>query len=304
MVRTYRVGTRGSKLALWQAEHVAGLLRAAHPDGTFELVTIHTSADKRQDAPLRSFGDKSLFLKEIEEALGAETIDLAVHSLKDVPSRLDPAFELAAVLERDDPRDVLLTASGGGGLGALPEGGRVGTSSLRREAQLLAARPDLQMAPIRGNVDTRLAKLQAGDYDAIVLAAAGLRRLGVAVPSGAYLQPWVCLPAPGQAAICVETLAGRGELAAPLDHAVTRGSAIAERTFAADLDAGCTVPLAAYACEADDDTFQLQTLVASADGTRLVRLAGEGADPLELGHRLARQALDRGAAELLRTACP
>lgn len=299
---TYRVGTRGSKLALWQAQHVVDLLRAAYPSDSFELVPIHTTADKRQDVPLQDIGDKSLFLKELEEALAAGNVDLAVHSLKDVPSHLDPTFTLPAILERDDPRDVLLTAAGG--LKDLPEGARVGTSSLRREAQLRAARPDLSFVPIRGNVDTRFRKLQDGEYDAIVLAAAGLNRLGIPIPSRAYLDPWVCLPAPGQAAMCVETLDGQGSLAAPLDHAVTRGAVEAERAFAADLDAGCHVPVGAYACEADDDTFQLQTIVASCDGGQVIRLSGEGADPLELGRRLARQSLERGAAELIRAACP
>jgi hydroxymethylbilane synthase len=297
------VGTRGSKLALWQAEHVVGLLQAAHPGVAFEVVPIRTTGDKRQDVPLQDLGDKSLFLKEIEEALASGAIDLAVHSLKDVPSSLEAPFVLAAILERDDPRDVLLTASGGG-LSSLAEGARVGTSSLRREAQLRAARPDLEMVPIRGNVDTRLRKLGEGEYDAIVLAAAGLNRLGVSIPGSAFLDPSVCLPAPGQAAICVEALADRGELPAPLDHGPTRHAVEAERAFAAELDAGCRVPVAAYACEADDDALQLQTLVASPDGTRIIRLAGEGTEPLELGRRLARQALERGAGELLRITCP
>ncbi|HVA25659.1 MAG TPA: hydroxymethylbilane synthase [Chloroflexota bacterium] len=302
-MRTYKVGTRGSKLALWQAEHVIGLLQGAHPGLDFEVVSIQTSGDKRQDVPLQEIGDKSLFLKEIEEALASGAIDLAVHSLKDVPSLLEAPFSLPAILERDDPRDVVLTASGGG-LSSLPKGARVGTSSLRREAQLRAIRPDLRLAPIRGNVDTRLRKLSDGEYDAIVLAAAGLNRLGMAIPSHAFLDPSLCLPAPGQAAICVETLADHSELLAPLDHQPTRHAVEAERAFAAGLDAGCRVPVAAYACEADDDAIQLQTLVASPDGIQVIRLSGEGADPLELGHRLALQALERGAAELLRTACP
>ncbi|MFI5267451.1 MAG: hydroxymethylbilane synthase, partial [Chloroflexota bacterium] len=250
-MRTYRVGTRGSKLALWQAEHVVGLLRVAHPEAAFEVVPIRTTGDKRQDVPLQEIGDKSLFLKEIEEALASGAIDLAVHSLKDVPSSLEARFTLAAVLERDDPRDVLLTRDAGG-LSALQQGALVGTSSLRREAQLRAARPDLRMAPIRGNVDTRLRKLNEGEYDAIVLAAAGLNRLGVRIPARAYLDPSVCLPAPGQAAICVETVGDHVELLAPLNHELTRQAVEAERAFAAELDAGCRVPVAAYACSADD----------------------------------------------------
>jgi hydroxymethylbilane synthase len=305
-VRTYRLGTRGSKLALWQAEHVIARLQTAYPDARFEAVPIRTMGDQRQDVPLQAIGDKSLFIKEIEAALLDGTVDLAVHSLKDVPSRLDERFALAAILQRDDPRVVLLTASGGG-LKAVSNGARVGTSSLRREVQLRAARPDLQLLPIRGNVDTRLRKLQDGEYDAIVLAAAGLHRLGVLVPFSAYLEPRICLPAPGQAAICVETLAGRAdttELLRPLDHRLTRHAVEAERAFAAELDAGCQVPVAAYACEADDDAIQLQVLVAAPDGSRVIRLSGEDVDWIALGRRLAQRALAQGAAELLEAACP
>ncbi|HEX6512803.1 MAG TPA: hydroxymethylbilane synthase, partial [Chloroflexota bacterium] len=193
------------------------------------------------------------------------------------------------------------------GLKALPERAKVGTSSLRREAQLRAVRPDLELTPIRGNVDTRIRKLHEGEYEAIILAAAGLQRLGVKVPSQAYLPPAICLPAPGQAVICVETLASRSDvvdLLAPLDHLVTRLATEAERAFAAELDAGCRVPVAAYACEADDDAIQLQTLVASVNGQRVIRVTGEGLDAVELGRRLARQALEQGAAQLLHLACP
>jgi hydroxymethylbilane synthase len=300
-VGRYRVGTRGSKLAMWQAEHVVGRLASLYPGDSFDVVAIRTTGDKRQDVPLREIGDKSLFLKEIEEALDSGDIDFAVHSLKDVPSQLDPRFTLPAILERDDPRDVLLSRDGSG-LRNLAASARIGSSSLRREAQLRAARPDLEVAPIRGNVDTRLRKLNEGEYDAIVLAAAGLNRLGVKIPARAYLDPSVCLPAPGQAAICVEALADHSDLLAKLDHPLTRQMVEAERAFAGELDAGCRVPLAAYACEADDDAIQLQTLIASPDGTRLIRVSGEGADPLELGHKLAGQALERGARELLRLA--
>lgn len=266
-----------------------------------ELVTINTTADTRMDVPLQAIGDKSLFIKEIETALVDGGIDFAVHSLKDVPSQLDERFALAAVLEREDPRDVLLTRDGLG-FSKLPPRVRVGTSSLRREAQLRARRPDLEFAPIRGNVDTRVRKLNDGEYEAIVLAAAGLHRLGLPVPSASYLDPSICLPAPGQAAICVETVAGKPEIAevlAPLDHVLTRQAVEAERTFAAQLDAGCQVPLAAYACPADDDAVQLQVCIASPDGARLIRVSGEGLDPVELGHRLAEQALQQGAADLL-----
>jgi hydroxymethylbilane synthase len=265
-VAALRIGTRGSKLALWQAEHVALLLRTARPLDTFEIAVIRTAADKRPDVPLQSFGDKSLFIQEIEEALLAGRVDLAVHSLKDVPSRLDARFALAAILAREDARDVLLTRDGG----PLPAGSRVGTSSLRRESQLRAAFPSLEFAPIRGNVDTRLRKLQDGEYDGIVLAAAGLHRLGIPVRDEAYLPVETCLPAPGQAALCVETLAGRTDLAACLDHEGSRLAVEAERAFAADLDAGCRVPVAAYAVTTKDskpapsDTASLSGRVSSS----------------------------------------
>jgi len=305
------VGTRGSKLALWQAEHVIERLRATYPSDRFETVTIRTTGDKRMDVPLQAIGDKSLFTKEIEEALLAGAVDLAVHSLKDLPSRLDDRFAIAAVLERDDPRDVLLTPAGGG-LQALAEHARVGTSSLRREAQLRAARPDVELVPIRGNVDTRLHKLRDGEYDAIVLAAAGLNRLGVSIPAEAYLEPEVCLPAPGQAAICIETLAGRGELVRALDHTRTRLAVEAERVFAAELDAGCRVPVGAYAevpspqpsPAVAGEGVGLRGMVASPDGRLIIRVQGTGTDPLELGRRLAKEALDQGAAELLQAPCP
>jgi hydroxymethylbilane synthase len=315
------VGTRGSKLALWQAEHVIGRLREARTEARFEVVTIRTTGDKRQDVPLREIGDKSLFIKEIEAALSDGAIDLAVHSLKDVPSRLDARFELAAVLERDDPRDVLLTAAGGG-LDLVGQGGRAGTSSLRREAQLRLARPDLVFLPIRGNVDTRLRKLRDGEYDAIVLAAAGLNRLDVPIPSEAFLDTSVCLPSPGQAAICVEALAGNREvlgLVSALDHVPTRSAVEAERAFAAELDAGCRVPVAAYATatpspaaagegrgegalEASLPELHLQGLVAASDGSRVIRVQARGRNPIELGRLLACEALELGAAELLHLA--
>jgi hydroxymethylbilane synthase len=299
-VRGIRLGTRGSKLALWQAEHVAGQLRAAHPGLAIELLPIRTTGDKRMDVPLQAIGDKSLFIREIEAALADRTIDLAVHSLKDVPSRLAPRFAIAAVLEREDARDVLLTRSGVA-LSQLQPGARVGTGSLRREAQLRAVRPDLELVPIRGNVDTRVRKLYSGEFEAIVLAAAGLKRLGIDLPDLAYLEPEVCLPSPGQAALCVEALAGRrdmAELAAAIDHTPTRQAVEAERAFAAELDAGCRVPVAAYAI-ARAGALELRVLVASADGRHLIRAQGAGQDPLELGQRLAREALDRGAGALL-----
>jgi hydroxymethylbilane synthase len=297
---------------MWQAEHIVAALRERNPGAEFELVVIRTTGDQRQDVPLRQIGDKSLFIKEIEAALLNGGIDFAVHSLKDVPSLLDGRFTLAAILEREDPRDVLL-AREGGGLGALAEGARVGTGSLRREAQLRAVRPDLRFEPVRGNVDTRLRKLKAGEFDGIVLAAAGLRRLGVPIPQEAFLDPEVCLPSPGQAAICVEVLAGNDAAAgfvSGIDHPATRRAVEAERAFAAELDAGCRVPVGAYAIPSSpaagegmgEGPLTLQGLVASEDGRRVIKLAGRGHDPAELGRRLAREALAQGAAALLQPA--
>lgn len=302
-MRGIRVGTRGSKLALWQAEHVAEKLRAAQPETPVELVPIRTTGDKRLDVPLQSIGDKSLFIREIEAALADGSIDLAVHSLKDVPSQLESRFALSAILERDDARDVLLTRAGTT-LSQLPPGARVGTSSLRREAQLRAIRSDFDFLPIRGNVDTRVRKLRAGEFDAIVLAAAGLNRLGIDIPESAYLDPKVCLPAPGQAAICVETLAGHSEIAellVPLDHRSTRLAVEAERAFAAELDAGCRVPVAAYAV-VTGTSIDLSGVVASTDGQRLIQVRGAGSDPRELGERLAKDAIAHGADVLLAAA--
>ncbi|HLY67313.1 MAG TPA: hydroxymethylbilane synthase, partial [Chloroflexota bacterium] len=196
-----------------------------------------------------------------------------------------------------DARDVLLCREATALVG-LASGARVGTSSPRREAQLCAARGDLEFAPIRGNVDTRVRKLESGEYDAIVLAAAGLHRLGIAFPEQAYLAPEICLPAPGQAALCVETLAGGESLGAALDHSDSRRAIEAERAFAAELDAGCQVPLGAYATCSDGD-ISLRTVVASANGQELLRASGHGRDPVVLGRRLAGEALEQGAGQLL-----
>ncbi|MHB8621102.1 MAG: hydroxymethylbilane synthase, partial [Chloroflexota bacterium] len=290
------------------------------------------AADRRGDVALAAIGDKSLFVNDIEAGLLSGALDMAVHSLKDVPSKLNSRFRLGAILERADPRDVLLTRAGGG-LPSLPTGASVGTSSLRREAQLRAVRPDVSFAAIRGNVDTRLRKLQEGGYDAIILAAAGLARLDMPVPDSAYLDPSISLPSPGQAAICVEVLDGAaevGDILRILDHAPSRLAVEAERAFAAALNAGCQVPIGALArlldapagaademdargtapsLRADLSRYRpadsqgariwIDTVVASPDGRRLIRLSGEGGDPDELGRRLATASLERGAAEVL-----
>jgi len=226
------IGTRASALALWQTEYVAAQLRAQLHGLEVEVRRIETRGDQVRDRALSLVGGKGLFVKEIEEALLAGEVDLAVHSLKDMPTEQPPGLLLAAILERADPRDALVSRQGTGGLAALPTGARVGTSSLRRRAQLLAARPDLQVADLRGNVDTRLHKLYAGEYEAIILAVAGLARLGHDEAFDQALAPEVMLPAVGQGALCVEVrvedAATRARLA-PLDHSPTRQATVAER---------------------------------------------------------------------------
>jgi len=295
---TLRIGSRGSVLALWQAEHVKARLGALGHD--VAIVVITTTGDRVQDRRLQSVGGKGAFLKEIEEALAADEVDLAVHSLKDVPTTLPDGLRLVAILERADPRDVILSA--GAGLDALPAGSRVGTTSLRRRAQVRARRPDLDVQDLRGNVDTRIRKLREGACDAILLARAGLVRLGRAEEATEVLDPDVILPAPGQGAIAIECRASDARTAAAvatLDHAATARAVAAERAFLAALHGGCNVPLGAYA-EPDALGLRLRGLVAREDGSRILRGEKRGSDPLELGRALAEELLAQGAAELLR----
>jgi hydroxymethylbilane synthase len=295
---TLRIGSRGSALALWQAEHVRARLQALGHE--VAIVVITTTGDRIQDRRLESVGGKGAFLKEIEEALLADEVDLAVHSLKDVPTALPDGLRLTAILERADPRDVLLSA--GARLDALPPGARVGTTSLRRRAQLLARRPDLDVQDLRGNVDTRIRRLREGAYDAILLARAGLVRLGREAEATETLEPEVLLPAPGQGAIAIEcraTDARTAEAVAPLDHPQTARAVTAERAFLAALHGGCNVPLGAYA-EPDARGLRLRALVAREDGSRVVRGERSGGDAAALGRALADDLLAQGAAELLR----
>lgn len=295
---TLRIGSRGSALALWQAEHVKARLGALGHD--VDIVVITTTGDRVQDRRLQSVGGKGAFLKEIEEALQAGEVDLAVHSLKDVPTALPDGLRLVAILERADPRDALL--SGGAGLDALPAGARVGTTSLRRRAQVRARRPDLDVQDLRGNVDTRIRRLREGAFDAILLARAGLVRLGRADEATEVLEPDVILPAPGQGAIAIECRASddrTAAAAATLDHAETARAVAAERAFLAALHGGCNVPLGAYA-EPDAGGLRLRGLVAREDGTRILRGERRGSDPQALGRALADELLAQGAAELLR----
>lgn len=303
MSATLRIATRQSALALWQAEHVADLLRAAHPALTVELLPMSTRGDEVLDIPLASIGGKGLFLKELEVAMLEGRAELAVHSLKDVPAELEPGFMLAAILRRADAADAFVS-NHYDTLEALPQGARVGTSSLRRQAQLRARRPDLELLDLRGNVGTRLAKLDAGGYDAIVLACAGLQRLGLGERIRSRLDVPHWLPAPGQAAITIEALAMDAstlQWLQALDDTATRITVSAERAMNRALDGSCTVPIAAW-CERDGEELVLTGRVGDAATGRLMQAQARGAsnNPEALGHRVAQLLLDQGAATLLR----
>ncbi|HHW4679320.1 MAG TPA: hydroxymethylbilane synthase [Xylella sp.] len=298
----FRIATRKSLLALWQSEYVAARLRVLCPDLDVVLVPMSTRGDEILDRSLAAIGGKGLFLKELELAILRGDADCAVHSLKDVPMALELPFTLSAILSRDDPADALVSNCYAS-LEALPAGARVATSSLRRQAQLRFYRPDLQLFDLRGNVNTRLAKLDNGDYDAIVLACAGLRRLGFAHRIAARLAPPGWLPAPGQGAIAVESRiedAWIGALLADLDDLPTRRCVIAERAMNCALHGSCHVPVGAYAC-CEAGGMRLQGVVGSAADGRLVRAelwsANEEVD--RLGRAVAERLLDAGAAELL-----
>lgn len=302
-----RIGTRGSQLALWQARSVATRLEAAGAAG--DLVIIRTSGDRLQEAPLSDLGGKRLFVKELEDALLRGEIDLAVHSAKDLPAVLPDGLALAATLARDDPRDAIVLPSGkaAGGmdvvLAQLPQSPRIGTSSVRRIAQLRRLMPGAVFTPIRGNVDTRLRKLDGGDYDALVVAAAGMRRLGVDERISAAVPASQCVPAPGQGIIAVETTAGNAGVAAALQlvHDAAAWAALeAERAVVAALGGGCQLPLGAFAALRGDE-LDLHAVVCSEDGARVVtaRGSGERAAPVELGRRVAGELAAGGAGRIL-----
>jgi hydroxymethylbilane synthase len=300
---TLRIATRKSQLALWQAEHVATLLRQAHPGLGIELVPLLTQGDRIQDRSLASIGGKGLFIKELEVAIEDLRADIAVHSMKDVPADLPDGLVIAAVLKRADARDALITTSGISRLEDLPQQARVGTSSLRRQAQLCALRPDLRIEALRGNVDTRLRKLDAGGMDAIVLACAGLMRLGLESRITARLDPKVCLPAVTQGVIGIECRSNDARTLAllrVLEDPPTRKVMQAERAFAAHLGGSCQSPIAAYA-ELDADQIRLDGLVAEPDGSRLLRDSSSGSseNPAALGRQLAERLLGAGAGSLL-----
>jgi hydroxymethylbilane synthase len=297
-----RIATRKSQLALWQAEHVAGLLREAHAGLHVELVPISTKGDRIQDRSLAAIGGKGLFIKELETALEEHRADIAVHSMKDVPGEVPAGFMIAAVLERADPRDALITSKAGR-LEDLPEGARVGTSSLRRQAQLLAARPDLRIEALRGNVDTRLRRLDDGGLDAIILACAGLIRLGWESRITARLSARECLPAVSQGIIgieCREADAHARPLLECLNHPTTHVAMNAERAFSGRLGGSCQSPIAAYAA-LDSGRLTLDGLVAEPDGSRLLRdsITGTADDAVALGEELADRVLAAGAHALL-----
>ena len=296
------IGTRGSQLALWQAQWVQAQLKQLAPDLSVVLKRIQTSGDKIQDVPLAKVGGKGLFVKEIEEALLREEIDLAVHSMKDVPAVLPNGLTIICVPDREDPRDALLTY-GGKKLDALPLHARVGTSSLRRQSQLLHVRPDLHIEMLRGNVDTRLRKLQENHFDAIVLAASGLKRLGWDAHITECLPIDVSLPAIGQGALGIEGREDDGfvrELVASLEHHSTRVAVAAERALLKRLEGGCQVPIAGHAV-LEGESLTLDGLVVSLDGKRYVRysLTGSMSEAESIGRKVAEELLDRGARPIL-----
>ena len=297
-----RIATRKSPLALWQSEHVAARLRAAHPGLEVELVPMSTRGDEVLDRSLAAIGGKGLFLKELELLMQRGGSDCAVHSLKDVPMELEPGFALPAILEREDAADAFVS-NGFANIDALPRGARVGTSSLRRQSQLRAMRPDLQLLDLRGNVGTRLGKLDGGDYDAIVLACAGLKRLGFDARIRARLDAPQWLPAPAQGAIAVECReddTAMRELLAVLDDADTRVRVEAERAMNRALHGSCHVPVAAYA-RLDGEHLSLSGLVGSAVDGHMVRAEakGRGDAPEGLGLEVAELLLAQGARGLI-----
>jgi hydroxymethylbilane synthase len=297
------IGTRSSKLALWQAEYIADCLQKQYPDLVVELKHIATTGDKILDTPLAKIGGKGLFTKELETEMLAGDIDIAVHSLKDMPTQIPEGLTLAVITERFDPGDCLVSNIYGS-LAKLPQGARVGTSSLRRKAQLLHARPDLTILDLRGNVNTRLRKLDDGEYDAIILAAAGLKRLGFGDRIKETIDPALCLPAVGQGALAIEARADDEEileLIKFLQDDATRQSAAAERAFLAAVEGGCQVPVGVYARKQANGSLQVTAVIASVDGKTLLRdeLIGDASEADELGRKLAKKLLAAGGLAIM-----
>lgn len=304
MARKLIIGTRGSALALCQAGLIKEEIEAAFPDLDVQLKKIKTTGDKITDVPLAKVGGKGLFVKEIEEALYRKEIDMAVHSMKDVPAVLPEGLHLGAITRREDPRDIVVSRTGKRLLD-LPGGARIGTSSLRRQSQIRHLRPDFEIVPLRGNLDTRIKKLGKEGLEAVILAAAGVRRMGWEDRVTEYLEPEVCLPAIGQGALGLECRVSDGELNSMLarfNHSMTSRCVRAERAFLRRLEGGCQVPIAAHARIQDKGPLMLEGLVASIDGTQLIRdgAAGNPEAPELLGVELAERLISQGADAILR----
>jgi len=300
---TIRIGTRGSPLALWQANWIKSCLLNVNDDLAVELVTIKTSGDKIQDVSLAKIGGKGLFTKEIEEALIKQTIDIAVHSMKDVPAKLPRGLNISVITEREDPRDALISKNGVK-LADLPEGAKIGTGSLRRQTQLLNYRPDFKIMPLRGNLETRLDKLESEGLDAIILAVAGLKRLGMADRICEHIDPDIMLPGIGQGAVGIElrlfdTFAMM--MTMPLDHELTHTALLAERAFLLKLEGGCQVPIAGHATIADE-TLTLKGMVGSLDGKQNLRAekSGPTQEAERIGKALGEEILRMGADKILK----
>lgn len=302
-MKTLRIGSRGSALAAWQARHIAA--RLAQFGAGSEIVYIKTSGDRMPEAGINQFGVKGVFIKEIEDALLEGQIDLAVHSMKDLPTETPAGLAFPAICEREDVRDALICASGES-LDAMHAGSRVGTSSLRRQAQLCRARPGLELVEMRGNVDTRLKKLDRGEYDAIVLAKAGLDRLGWTSRITEVLSTDVCLPAVGQGALAIEARAADAKIMAllgRLDHRVSRAAVTAERALLREVEGGCQIPLGAWA-RVEGENLVLDACIVSLEGQDYIRtqVVGSQADPDGLGRRAADELLAAGAGRILKLA--
>lgn len=299
---TLIIASRESRLAMWQAEHVRARLEILYPHCRIEILGMTTRGDQILDRTLSKVGGKGLFVKELEVAMAEGRADLAVHSLKDMPMDLPPGFELAAILEREDPRDAFVSTEYTG-LEALPAGAVVGTSSLRRQALIAARYPQVLIRPLRGNLDTRLAKLDRGEYAAIILAAAGLKRLGVAERIRALIEPDQSLPAPGQGAMAIEIISGRDDLRqllAPLNHAPTALAVTAERSVSRIFGGSCQIPLAAFAT-IHGATMRLRAMVATPDGKHVASadVSGPAAAPAALAEQLAQRLQAQDAAAIL-----
>ncbi|MBA2880142.1 hydroxymethylbilane synthase [Desulfosalsimonas propionicica] len=299
---TIRIGTRGSQLALWQANWVKHQIQAHHPEISVELAVIKTSGDKILDVPLAKVGGKGLFVKEIEEALLAEDIHMAVHSMKDMPGEIPEGLCIAAIPVRENPCDALI-ARNVTKIEDLPQGASIGTSSLRRGSQMLYLRPDLDIRPLRGNIDTRIKKLESENLDAVILAAAGMMRLGFGDQITAKIDPQTLMPAVGQGALCIEARkndAETADLLSAIHHPDTACTVLAERAFLKRLQGGCQVPIAAFA-QKQGRQLTINAMVAEIDGSVMYReqMQGTADDPEKLGTAVAGRLIDRGAGDIV-----